>query len=140
MAKVEFKGVDAYQLIFRQLGNPKTIEGMCKYGVYPAAGMAVEELKKAVPLDSGDLRDSASISDMRTNNGVTYARVTFTGYDRKGVPNLLKARVLESGRSTPTGKVGKNPFMRRAKERVKQQAENLMQDALNEYIDKNIKK
>ena len=140
MAKVQFKGIDAYQLTFKQLGNPKVIEGMCKYGVYPAAGMAVEELKKAVPYDNGDLHDSAAISDMKTENGVTFARVTFTGYDRKGVPNLLKARVLESGRSSPTGKIAKNPFMRRVKERIRKQAESLMQGALNDYIDKNIKK
>jgi len=48
----------------------------------------------------------------------TNTKIGFDGYDRKGVPNALKARAMESGTSTQP----KRPFVRPAVNRVKKKA------------------
>ena len=144
MAKIEFKGIDAYQKQIAALGLRET-DKMLKYAIYPAAGMAKQEIEDATPVSddprsSGDLRASVVISPFRKDTDLTYTEVTFSGYDRKGVPNQLIARALESGRSTTIGKVGKHPFMRKTIERIRRKATDLMQDALGDYLNKVFRK
>jgi HK97 gp10 family phage protein len=136
MATISFKGLDAYQRQIAALGNPKTVESMCKYSIYDAAGMVADELKKATPFDTGDLRDSIALEAMVTRDGVTYTKIDFAGYDRKGVPNMIKARVIESG----TSRVKKKPFVRPTIKRVTKTAEFMMDKAINEYLSKFMKK
>ena len=136
MATIEFKGIDAYQKQLAALANPKTVESMCKYSIYDAAGMVCDEIKKETPVDTGDLRDSVRIDQMVTRDGFTYAKVDFVGYDRDGTPNLLKARVIESG----TSRVQKKPFVRPTVKRVTKLAEFMMDKAINEYLSKFMKK
>lgn len=60
---------------------------------------------------TGDLLDSLGITPVGVDkDGVINAKIGFSGYDRKGVPNQLKARAMESGTST----LRKRPFMRPA--------------------------
>lgn len=144
MARIEFKGIDAYQKQMAALGLRET-DKMLKYSIYPAAGMAKQEIQDATPVSDdprsqGDLRASVVISPFRKESDLTYTEVTFSGYDRKGVPNQLIARALESGRSTTIGKVGKRPFMRKTIERIRRRANDLMQDALGEYLNKVFRK
>ena len=140
MANITFDGIAAYQKQIEALGNPKTVEKMCKYAIYDAAGMVCDEIKKETPVDTGDLRSSVKLEAMRTHDGETYTKVTFAGYDRKGVPNMLKARVLESGRSGPTGITGKHPFVRQTVRRCAKLAEFMMDRAVNEYLSHFMKK
>ena len=136
MATIEFKGIDAYQKQLAAMANPKNIEAMCKYSIYEAAGMVADEIKKATPVDTGDLRNSVSLETMQTRDGMTYTKVDFAGYDRDGTPNLLKARVIESG----TSHVQKKPFVRPTVKRVTKLAEFMMDKAINEYLSKFMKK
>ena len=136
MATISFKGLEAYQQQIAALGNPKTVESMCKYSIYDAAGMVADEIKKATPVDTGDLRDSIALEAMVTREGVTYTKIDFSGYDRKGVPNMIKARVIESG----TSRVKKQPFVRPTVKRVTKTAEFMMDKAINEYLSKFMKK
>ena len=141
MGTIKFKGIEAYEKQLKELGDVKFVEDMCKYAIYPAADMAAQEIKNAVPVDTGDLRDSLVITPMKTDaSGFTSTTVTFAGYDRKGVPNPLKARVLESGRSGPNGNTAKHPFMRRAKSLIEKKAQGLMQTAIDEFIYKKTRK
>lgn len=136
MPTIEFKGIEAYQEQIAALGNPKTVEAMCKYSIYDAAGMVAEEIRKETPVDTGDLRDSVTLETMTTRDGMTYTKVDFAGYDRDGTPNMLKARAIESG----TSRIQKQPFIRPTVKRVTKMAEFMMDKAVNEYLSKFSKK
>lgn len=136
MPGISFKGLEAYQKQIEALSNPKTVESMCKYSIYDAAGMVCDEIKKATPVDTGDLRSSVKLETMKTRDGATYTKVDFTGYDRKGVPNMVKARAIESG----TSRIRKQPFVRPTVQRVTKLAEFMIDKAVNEYLSKFMKK
>lgn len=136
MATIEFKGIEAYRKQIEAMANPKNIESMCKYSIYDAAGMVADEIKKETPVDTGDLRNSIALEPMVTRDGMTYTKLDFAGYDRDGTPNMLKARVIESG----TSHVQKKPFIRPTIKRVSKLAEFMMDKAVNEYLSKFQKK
>ena len=137
MPTIEFKGIEAYQKQIAAMANPKNIEAMCKYSIYDAAGMVADEVKKATPEGkTGDLRDSVKLETMQTRDGMTYTKIDFAGYDRNGTPNMLKARVIESG----TSHVQKKPFVRPTVRRVTKMAEFMMDKAVNDYLSKFMKK
>lgn len=62
---------------------------------------------------TGDMAKSIKISGVKTSKaGSKYIAVDFTGKDRKGVANALKARVFEIGRNGQPGKgFGKATFL-----------------------------
>lgn len=133
MAKITFDGVDEYLKQIERLGrNP---EGLIKYAVYDAAGIVCDAIKANTPEDSGDLKNSVGLAEFRDKDGFIYTEVTFSGYDSRGVPNVLKARVLESGSSTRQ----KHPFIRPAVNRVKAAAEYSIEMNLNKKIDEIMK-
>lgn len=128
MATIEFKGIDVYAKRLAELGQ--AAEGICKYAIYDAAGIVVEAIKQNTPVDTGDLKDSVGLTDMKNKDGFIYTQVAFAGYDRGGTANQLKARVLESGRSGQY----KHPFIRPAVNRVKKQAESSIEFALDKKL------
>ena len=85
--------------------------------------------KTTVP--SGDLLKSFGIAPPGVDSkGNTNTKIGFEGYDRKGVPNTLKARAMESGTST----LKKRPFVRPAVNRTKQKAIDEMGKKLDEEM------
>ena len=128
MATIEFKGIDVYAKRLAELGQ--SAEGICKYAIYDAAGMVIEAIKENAPFDTGDLIKSMALAYMQNKDGFVYTKVVFDGYDEKGTPNSLKARVLESGSSTRQ----KKQFIRPAVNRVKKQAENSIEHALDKKL------
>ena len=117
MATIKLEGLDEYVKKLTDLGA--NVEGSIKRAVYPAAGMVIEQIKNNTPVDSGDLKESMSLIRFENKDGYIYTQVNFDGYDRDGVPNSLKANVLESGDSTRQ----KHPFIRPAVNRCKRAAE-----------------
>lgn len=132
MAKITFN-IDGYMRKMRAMGM--NTEGICKYAIYDAAGAVVEAIKSAAPVKTGDMRDSVSLSDMRNDNGYINTKVMFVGYDRNGTPNALKANAIESGRSN----MQKRPFIRPAVNRVKPQAQAMIERALDKKINEYMK-
>jgi len=130
MATIEFEGLDEYIKKLTMVGVK--VEGIIKSAVYPAAGMVIDEIKANCPVRSGDLRDSMALVTFKNENGYVYTEVVFPGYDREGVPNAVKARVLESGSS----KQQKHPFIRPAINRVKEKANAMMQSEFEEKVEK----
>ena len=122
MAKIEMQGLDEYMKKLSDLGA--SVEGSIKRAVYPAAGLVIEAIKANTPSDgaANGLRESAALRTFKNDNGFVYTQVTFEGYDERGHPNPVKARVLESGSSTRQ----KHPFIRPAVNRVKAQAEGMI--------------
>lgn len=101
MATFKFKGMDKYIQKLQIIG-PKGSRGIIKYAVYPGAKIITDAIKAAIVSDhseSGDLAASIGLTEMRNDGGYINTKVVFAGYDRKGVPNALKAAVLESGTS-----------------------------------------
>ena len=133
MAKIEFKGFEEYQKKYPILS--KNLKGIIKYSCYDAAGMVAEAIKANCPVDSGDLRDSVILTDYRDDDGYIYTMVYFEGYDSKGVPNLLKARTLESGRHDKY----KHPFVRPAVDHVRKAAVASIEAALNRKLEELMK-
>lgn len=136
MPTIEFSGLDQYADMIKKLDNPQLIEKMCKYSIYDAAGMVLETIKQDTPVDTGDLRASLCTTPMQNDDGYIYEKLDFAGYDRKGVPNMLKARAIESGTST----LPKRPFVRPAVRRCAKMAEFMMDKAVNEYLSHFMKK
>jgi len=117
MAKITFDGFDDY--IKELTGLEVNVEAAIKEAVYPAAAMVIEEIKANTPVDSGDLQNAFYLKKFEDKEGYVYTKVDVWGYDEKGVPNMLKARALESG----TSRMTKRPFIRPAVNRVKSAAE-----------------
>jgi len=135
VAKIEFQGFEEYRSRLLDLGA--NIEGVCKYASYDAADIVITAIKENTPVDTksksggGDLRDCVALYNFQNENGYIHTGVYFPGYDRDGVPNAVKARVLESGSSTRP----KHPFIRKAVDSVKKAAIFSMDAALNKKLD-----
>ena len=133
MAKFEFKGMDEYAEKITKLG--KAGVGIIKYSVYGAADMVIGAIKANTPVDSGDLKESAILTNFKNEKGFIYTSVQFVGYDEKGTPNAIKARVLENGSSTRR----KHPFIRPAVRAVEKQAIAKIEASMNEKINQIMK-
>ena len=129
MANIEMEGLEEYRARLLDLGAD--IEGICKYAVYDAAAMVVEAIKANTPVDSGDLKQGASLAKFKNEDGYVYTGVYFPGIDHDYGINAIKARVLESGSSTRR----KHPFIRPAVNRVKAAAERSIEERLDQKIE-----
>lgn len=130
MAKITMKGLDEYA---KDLGRLVVrADGLIKFAVYPAAGEALAALKANTPVETGDLRDSETLSRFEDQNGYIYTTIIFPDYDQNGVPNSVKARVHESGSS----KQQKKPFIRPTMNSIKNQLIETMRKTLDEAIQK----
>lgn len=124
MAKMTIKGLDEYSKVLDKLG--KDAPEIAKKVVYSGADVVADEVRRELThalgdseYSTGDLLGSLGIAPIDSDNrGNTNTKIGFDGYDRKGVPNALKARAMESGTSSQP----KKPFMRRAVNRAKQRA------------------
>lgn len=133
MATIKMEGLDEYIKKLNDLGA--SVEGSIKRAVYPAAGMVIEAIKANTPVDTGGLRDSAALRTFKNDNGYVYTQVTFDGYDERGHPNPVKARVIESGSSTRQ----KHPFIRPAVNRVKLAAEFMIEQEFVKICEEKMK-
>ena len=129
MATITFKGFPEYERKMQELGRDG-IDKAIRFAIFRAAGMVRDEIKRAAPVDTGDLRNSVQLSRMSNVGGFIFTKIDFVGRDRKGVPNTLKANVLESG----TSKRPKRPFIRKAINRIRKNAELAMQTDLDRYL------
>lgn len=138
MATIDFPGIDAYRKKLEALGKTG-IDKAIRYSAYPAADYVADELKRATPVSDdprtrGDLQDGLILTKFKDENGFIHTVATYEGYDHKGAPLRLVARALESGRSTPQGKVGKHPYIRKTVQRCAERAIALMGTAMDRYL------
>lgn len=73
--------------------------GICAEGLFDGAGAMADEIRQAVPKNSGDLARSLYIAKFQRGMNKVDTEIGFAGYDSKGVPNPVKAAALESGTS-----------------------------------------
>ena len=131
MARMTFISSDELALKLSALAAGS--DEIAKKAIYEGANIVADEIKKRLEDNlydpayvgkgdggifwgkhkkpTGDLLASFGITPItRDKDGVWNAKIGFDGYDRKGVPNALKARAMESGTST----LRKRPFVRPA--------------------------
>jgi len=124
MAKMSVSGLDEYIDKLSTLGSkmPEVAKRAVQAGVNPLADEVRKQLEKNLQgskYSTGDLLNSLGVTPVGVDkNGVYNAKVGFSGYDRKGVPNALKARAMESGTSRQPKKPFMRPAVNRAKKRV----------------------
>lgn len=138
MARMTIKGTDELAIQISRLETMST--EIAKDVVMAGAQPVADEIRKGLEKNlqgskysTGDLLDSLGIAPPNIDEkGNVNTKIGFDGYDRKGVPNVLKARVMESGSS----KQKKRPFVRPAVNKTKKRAIEEMQKRLNEELKK----
>lgn len=158
MAKITFKLGDDYLKKLEAMGAKS--EEMAIKAVKAGAGVVTNQIRRNLTANlndpesasssgrsltknfynktSGSLLESLGITPVdRDKDGILQAKVGFgdPDYDPKGVANVLKARVMESGSST----IRKRPFVRPAVNATKKTAEVAMQKVIDEEIEKTMK-
>lgn len=129
IARIILKSSDNITLQLSKLGAASG--EIARKAIHAGAGIMADQIRrnlknnlKGSENSSGDLLNSLGITPIRRDSeGDWSAKVGFDGYDKKGVPNQLKARVMESGSS----KQQKKPFIRPAVNQVKQKATDEME-------------
>lgn len=133
MAKFQFRGIEEYTESLERIGGQNATK-VLKYAVYPGASVIADAIRAAAERykDTGELLSSISIAKMRNDNGYVNTKITFAGYDQKGVPNALKAAALESG--TSRGQKATH-FISKATKGATDRAINEMSKALDEKLE-----
>lgn len=136
MAKMTIRGTDELELQLSKLGTMST--KIAKDVVMAGAQPVADEIRKGLnqnlqgsKYSKGGLLKSLGIAPPSVDGqGNVNTKIGFDGYDSNGVPNPLKARVMESGSS----KIKKRPFIRPAVNRSKKKALEEMQKKCDEEI------
>lgn len=133
--RVTFKGFEELEKKLERVADKSV--NICKGMVFTGAGTVADavrsSLESAVSDEAtGELAKSLDIATIKVA-GTVYTKVHFTGYDSKGVPNAIKAAVLESGRSDQPNR-NKTHFFSKATRGSKNQAIQDMQDKLDRMI------
>jgi len=137
MAKMKIKAGEEYAMKISKLG--KAAIEISKKVVIAGAVPIADEIRKNLKANlndskysEGDLLDSFGIAPPDIDKrGNTNTKIGFDGYDKKNVPNALKARAMESGTSVQK----KRPFIRPAVNKKKKKAI----DEMGKEFDKQIK-
>lgn len=140
MARITFKGLEEYEKKLSLLA--KDTEQICGAAIYEGASIVADEIKagiRSLPRKTGvtqkGLEEGFGISKLREDNGFYNVKLGFNGYNANGEPNVMMARIMESG----TSKVPKHPFVRPAVNRAKPAAQDKMAAVLDEEIEKRMK-
>lgn len=140
MARITFKGLEEYEKKLSLLA--KDTEQICGAAIYEGASIMADEIKagiRSLPRKTGvtqeGLEKGFGISKLREDNGFYNVKLGFAGYNANGEPNVMMARIMESG----TSKVPKHPFVRPAVNRAKAAAQDKMAVVLDEEIEKRMK-
>jgi len=131
-----FKAGDDYALKLSKLATNS--DEIAKKAIYAAAEIVADKIKSNLEgvlseEATGELVDSFGISKIDVDSDSNWnAKIGFDGYDSEGVPNQLKARVLESGSSRQP----KRPFVKPAINATKTAAQAAMAKVIDEEIEK----
>ena len=110
MARFEFTPGDDFAIKLDKLSSGA--DEIAKKAVYAGAKIVADAINSNLHgvlsgKSTGALASSFGIASIKKDGEGWNTRIGFDGYDSKGVPNALKARVLESG----TSRMKKRPFV-----------------------------
>lgn len=137
MARLRFQGLAEYERQLSQLQRgTDEIAGKAIYAGAETVADAIKQNIQGLPSKTGTTRqgllEGFGIAPLQDDSGYLNVKIGFDGYNAKGVPNALMARVFESG----TSKVPKHPFVRPAINSSRKQAEAKMAEVLGAEINK----
>ena len=137
MARLRFTGLKEYELQLSRLR--RGADEIAGKAIYAGAEIVADAIKQGIqglPSKTGTtkqgLLDGFGIAPLQKDAGYLNVKIGFDGYNAKGVPNVLMARLFESGKS----KVPKRPFVRPAINASRKRAEAKMAEVLDEEINK----
>ena len=163
MAKIDFSGIDEYAKILDALG--KESEEIIKSAVYKGAALVADEIKagiKALPIEEGanglppigtpdhklkgvsrrqkgDLLDGFGLAPIQNDDGYIQTKAGMDGYGSiptkkypHGVPNSMLMRSIESGTTFRE----RNPVFRKATNRARKRANEMMEKEVEKQITK----
>ena len=137
MARLRFTGLKEYELQLSRL--QRGADEIAGKAIYAGAEIVADAIKQGIqglPSKTGTtkqgLLDGFGIAPLQNDSGYLNVKTGFNGYNAKGVPNVLMARLFESGNS----KVPKHPFVRPAINASRKRAEAKMAEVLDEEINK----
>lgn len=163
MAKVTAKGAEIYLNQLQKLGADT--DSMCKIAVYEGAGVVADAVREEIkqipdqnkpptaaengiytglyPDQKKGLEEGLGVTPITKEDGIWSARVGFDGYNSRktkkypqGQPNQMIAASTERG----TVYRIKTPFIKKAVQKCRKQAEQAMSAALDSEIQKIINK
>lgn len=147
MANIAFKSSDEYALKLSKLAAGGVI---AKKAIYKGAGVIADQIRGNIDTIKGvhdyqkaDLKAALGITPIKEDSkGNWNAKVGFDGYGsrptkkyKKGVPNQMLARSVESGTSFRP----KTPFVRNAMTTKRKAAIKVMQETIDEECEKIMK-
>lgn len=98
-------------------------------------GRGIQGLPEVTGVTKRGLETGLGISPVGERDGVYDVKVGFEGYNERGVPNAMMARIMESG----TSKTPKHPFVEPARRRSAKAAVAAMQEAFDRECEKIMK-
>lgn len=137
MARLRFQGLAEYERQLSQLQRgTDEIAGKAIYAGAEIVADAIKQNIQGLPSKTGTTRqgllEGFGIAPLQDDSGYLNVKIGFDGYNAKGVPNALMARLFESGKS----RVPKHPFVRPAINSSRKQAEAKMAEVLDAEINK----
>lgn len=163
MARFRMRGMDEYEKMLSKLNSSKTIRAVIGVTIYSGAGIVADAMKaeiEALPVIDHRIRGSErkkltgitsvqkrgliegfGISKMEREGGYYCVKLGFDGYNDVETPNsgyqpnAMIARAVNSGTSFRE----KNPFVDRAVNKSKGEAEQAMKKKLEEQFEKIVK-
>ena len=136
MARMTFMAGDDYALKLSQLATGS--DKIAKKAIFEGSDIIADKIKSNLEgvLSSeatGELVASFGVTPIEKDAAGNWnAKIGFDGYDSHGVPNQIKARVLESGSSVQK----KRPFVRPAVNATRKQVIEKMGQVIEEEINK----
>lgn len=121
--------------LMRQLREMENIDKVAPKMLNAAKKVVKPVLKKNISRHrrTGDLEKSIKGDKNRKNQYGWYTKLFFDGYDRNGVPNNLKANVIENGRSNGNrGNIPAQPFLQKTVNESNDDVVDAMQEVYNE--------
>lgn len=145
-AKINDKAINELYQTLERLGADA--EGVAKQGIFEGAGLIADAVRAGIDTINSDgpsdketarremqkagLRAGLTTAPIQPFKGGIYGGVGFDGYNAKGQPNQLIARVFNSGTSFSS----KQPFFESAVRRTRSAAKQRVIDKMNEEFEK----
>ncbi len=164
MAKFLFAGLEEYEKLLTKLSTSESIRAVCGATIYAGADVVADAIRQGIdalptvdhrtrgskdhkiagitPAQKQGLKEGFGITPMSNENGYYNVKLGFDGYNSvktakysAGQPNSLIARSVNSGTSFRQ----KIPFVDQAARKAKPKAEELMGEAFDEALQKQMK-
>ena len=145
-AKINDKAINELYQTLERLGADA--EGVAKQGIFEGAGLIADAVRANIDgirtggksdwetrrreMQKAGLREGLTTSPIQPFKGGIYGGVGFDGYNAKGQPNQLIARVFNSGTSFSS----KQAFFESAVRRTRSAAKQRVIDKMNEEFEK----